>query len=150
MSVEIKKETGKTHSPKTEEGTIADLFLSEEYQKNFEVKTIIEKEKEWNIDCHEKAEKVPIELVEKKYKQNGYIAKTEVISFPQRGKPVYLHFYRRKWKDLESEKIYTNSYELHPSGMKATAEFGAFLKGLTRSERRDFYRIYQNLRLGRE
>ena len=130
--------------------SVKEIFLPEEYQSNFYVEEIKKVRKEWNIVCREKAKRVPERLKEKHYKQNGYVAKTEVINFPLGGKPAYLHFYRRKWKDLETGEVVSNHYQLHPEGMKATKEFGDFLKGLTRWERCKFYFHYPNLRLGRE
>jgi hypothetical protein len=130
--------------------SVKGLFIPKEYQENFYLEAVKEERKEWRVICREKAEKVPRKLSRKGYKQNGYVGKTEVINFPLGGKPAYLHFYRRKWKDLETGEIVSNSYQLHPEGMKATKDFGDFLKGLTRWERCKFYFNYPNLRLGRE
>jgi len=145
-----KKVSGNPPPPKTEkppEGSVTDLVLAEEYQEAFEVKEILEKRTEWNIDCREKSNKIPEGLKKGRYKQNGYVEKTEVITFPIKGKPTYLHFYRRKWKDLDTGKIHTNQYQLHPKGMKATIGFGDFLKELTGPERREFFRAYPDIRI---
>jgi hypothetical protein len=66
------------------------------------------------------------------------------------GKPCYLRFYRQKWQNKKTGKIYTNSYKLHESGMKCTAEFGNFLKGLTRQEYREFHRAYPDIQYNRK
>lgn len=133
---------------RTSKGNLAEeIFLPPQYQKYFEIAQIREKTKEWQIECREKAELVPPELKNKKYKKNGYTGKIEITHFPLMGKPLYLQFYRRKWKELETGKIYTNTYEMHPKGMKSTKEFGDFLKELTRQERSEFHRTYGNIRL---
>ena len=129
---------------------IKSIFIPEEYQKDFELKKVKEIRNEWHIDCRERPDKVPVELEGGRYKLNGYVGKTEVITFPIRGKAAYIHFYRRKWKNLDTGEIMSNSYQLHPEGMKATKEFGDFLKELTGQERSEFYSTFPNLRLGRE
>ena len=136
----IKKETTKIEIAE-------EIFLPAEYHKNFKITQIVKKSQEWQIECREREEIVPKEIQNKEYKKNGYTAKTEITHFPLIGKPLYIRFYRRKWKEIKTGKIYTNTYQLHPKGMKATKEFGDFLKELTRQKRSKFYSTYTNLRL---
>jgi hypothetical protein len=46
--------------------------------------------------------------------------------FSVKGKPLYLKICRRRWKESGESTHYSNSYELHPEGVKATHEFASF------------------------
>jgi hypothetical protein len=59
---------------------------------------------------------------------NGFCDPVELLHFHIKGKPLYLQLYRRQWKESGSFGDYSNSYDLHPEGVKATREFAAFLK----------------------
>ena len=60
---------------------------------------------------------------------DGFCNPLELLHFSFKGKPLYLKLYRRRWKESGSTKHYSNHYDLHPEGVKATHEFAAFLKG---------------------
>ena len=62
----------------------------------------------------------------------------EIEDYPLRGKATYLKFFRRRWKEEGTDESFANSYDFHPAGMKATRQFGAFLKELNRDES-DFF-----------
>ena len=59
---------------------------------------------------------------------NGFMNPIELQTFPAKGKEVFLILRRRRWKLQGSEESYHNTYDFHELGMKATREFGAFLK----------------------
>ena len=63
---------------------------------------------------------------------NGFMNPLELQTFPTKGKEVFLLLKRRRWKLKGDDKSYFNSYDFHESGMKATREFGAFLKEIGR------------------
>lgn len=63
---------------------------------------------------------------------DGYLNAIELQTFPTLGKEVFLYLKRRRWKLKGSSKSYYNTYSFTPSGMKATREFGAFLKEIGR------------------
>ena len=63
---------------------------------------------------------------------NGYLNPIELQSFPTQGKEVFLYLRRRRWKLDGSNKSYFNTYTFNNEGMKATKEFGAFLKEIGR------------------
>ncbi len=52
-----------------------------------------------------------------------------IQDFPIRGKAVYLHVRRRRWRDTEDGSIFTYDCELAEEGTRLTPEFVAFLKG---------------------
>lgn len=63
---------------------------------------------------------------------NGFMNPLELQTFPTKGKEVFLLLKRRRWKLRGDDKSYYNSYDFHEPGMKATKEFGAFLKDIGR------------------
>lgn len=60
---------------------------------------------------------------------DGFCNPLELLHFSLKGKPLYLRLYRRRWKASGSNTHYSNHYDFHPQGVKATHEFAAFLKG---------------------
>ncbi len=63
---------------------------------------------------------------------DGYMNTLELQTFPTKGKEVFLLLKRRRWKIKGSSKSHYNTYDFHQEGMKATREFGAFLKEIGR------------------
>ena len=55
---------------------------------------------------------------------DGFCNPLELLHFSVKGKPLYLKLYRRRWKSSFSNKHYSNRYDLHPEGVKATHETG--------------------------
>lgn len=109
-----------------------EAILPKEWLRYFEVTEIKELEAEWQITLTEKENLIPKELKGKEAVLNGYMNPVEMTDFPLRGKQTYLKLIRRRWKEQGADESYNNSYEFHPEGMKATREFGVFLKGLDR------------------
>ena len=112
----------------------AQMFLPEQFLKYFEVTKIAEKKNEWQFTLTEKKEMIPLPLKDKEVVLNGFLKPVEVRDFPIRGRSSYLKFIRRRWKEAGTGNSYQNEYEFHPEGMKATQEFGNFLKGFSREE----------------
>jgi len=63
---------------------------------------------------------------------DGYMNPLELQTFPTKGTEVFLLLKRRKWKEKISAKSHFNIYEFTKQGLKATKEFGAFLKEIGR------------------
>ena len=63
---------------------------------------------------------------------DGYMNPLELQTYPIKGKEVFLVLKRRRWKVKRTTKGYSNSYSFHKPGMKATHEFGLFLKEIGR------------------
>ncbi len=75
----------------------------------------------------------PKELIGKGQRSlNGYMNPIELQTFPTQGKEVFLLLKRRRWKLKGSNRSYYNTYSFYQEGMKATKEFGAFLKEIGR------------------
>lgn len=127
------------------------FFLPESLRNDFEVQTLSEKQNEWILVVQEKKDRIPKELKEaRNIVLNGFERKVEVITFPLQGKPLFLHFYRRKWKRQKEKKSYSNEYCFHLKGAKITPEFGAFLKETPRSKLSQYFRTFRGLRHIRE
>jgi hypothetical protein len=77
----------------------------------------------------------PKELIGKGQRSlNGYMNPIELQTFPIQGKEAFLLLKRRRWKLKGSNKSYFNTYSFCQEGMKATKEFGAFLKEIGRGQ----------------
>ena len=113
---------------------LEDLFVAERWQKNFDIRAIKEKSKEWNIFLEEKTANVPEAAKGRNVIQKGFVNEVEIIHFPVWGKPLYLKFKRRRWRDKETHVDYLNQYEFHQEGMKLSQEFAEYLKKITRDE----------------
>lgn len=113
-------------------------ILPKEWLGFFNITEMKEMEKEWRITLVEKEELVPKKLRGKEVVQDGYMNPVEIEDYPMRGKQTYLKFFRRRWKERGSKEGFANEYNFHPEGMKATKEFGSFLKELNREES-DFF-----------
>jgi len=75
----------------------------------------------------------PKELIGKGERSlDGYMNPLELQTFPTQAKEVFLLLKRRRWKLKGGNKSYYNSYSFYQEGMKATKEFGAFLKEIGR------------------
>ncbi len=75
----------------------------------------------------------PKELIGKgKRILDGYMNPLELQTFPTMGKEVFLFLKRRRWKIKGRNETYFNQYSFYEKGMKATKEFGAFLKEINR------------------
>ena len=62
-------------------------------------------------------------------REYGFTEERIIQDFPIRGKAVYLHVRRRKWRDTEDGSIFTYDYELAGEGTRLAPESRAFLKG---------------------
>lgn len=59
----------------------------------------------------------------------GFTSERVVQDFPLRGKAVYLHVRRRKWRDSSTGEIFSYSYDdLTAEGSKLSPEFVSFFK----------------------
>jgi len=99
--------------------SLSDFLLSgvKEYKDRIEFRL---EEKESNIpSCFSSTDNVVLD---------GFCNPVELQSFPLKDKPVFYKVYRRRWKLANEDKHVSNSYSLHPEGVKATHEFAAFLK----------------------
>jgi hypothetical protein len=96
----------------------------------FEMVSLTEKPNCFEMKLEEFAELVPRELSDSScVVLDGFCNPLELLHFSIKDKPLYLHLFRRRWKESGSKKHYGNHYDLHPAGVKTTYEFASFLKG---------------------
>jgi hypothetical protein len=115
--------------------SFARLFISEEILLHFDVKDLDEDQGVIIIDLVEKADRdhIPKSILrEGKAVKDGYMNTVELQSFPAQGKEVFLRLKRRRWKIKGTKKGFYNNYNFINTGMKATKEFGSFLKEIGR------------------
>jgi hypothetical protein len=106
---------------------VSSLLPSEIYQ-HFSLVSLSEKPHGIELRMEEYAELVPSELSGSlSVVLDGFCNPLELLHFSMKGKPLYLRLYRRRWKESGSSKHYSNCYDLHPEGVKATHEFASFL-----------------------
>jgi hypothetical protein len=108
---------------------VSSLLPTEIYQ-HFALVSITDHSYGVELRLEEYAELVPPLLVSPEHiVLDGFCNALELLHFSMKGKPLYLKLYRRRWKISGENKHYSNSYDLHPEGVKATHEFASFLKG---------------------
>ena len=61
----------------------------------------------------------------------GFLNPIVIEDFPLRGKDVLLHIKRRRWTLKETGTIIQRDWTLAAQGIKMTADFAAFLKGIS-------------------
>lgn len=61
----------------------------------------------------------------------GFISAIQITDFPIRDKRVILRVRRRKWRDKQTGKTFTRTWDLKAEGTSYTKEFAAFLKGIS-------------------
>ncbi len=73
---------------------------------------------------------VPPEYESVKLHSKGFYTESTVQDFPIRGKSVYLHITRRKWKEIDTGTTIKRDWKLVAKGTRMTSEFATFLKGM--------------------
>lgn len=110
---------------------LVSLVAPGELSKSFSLTKIREQKEHIIIEFEEDQKLVPKELSGKEVVLNGFLNPLELQTFPLKDKAVYLLVKRRRWKIRgEHNKSYHNSYDLTETGVKASPEFGAFLKAV--------------------
>ena len=65
-----------------------------------------------------------------KLSSKGFHPPVTAQDFPIRGRAVFLHIRRRKWKDEETGQIISNNWDTTAEGTRYTKSFASFLKGI--------------------
>lgn len=109
--------------------SLFNVLFAEVISLHFEIKQVEEHTDRIEIRMEELAELLPPELHSiTKITLDGFCNPLEIQSFPLKGKAVYLKLYRRRWKEKGAKSHFSNTYDLHPEGVKATKDFASFLK----------------------
>ena len=108
---------------------VSSLLPSSIYQ-HFNLVSITDNAHGVELRLEELAELLPVELSSaSSVVLDVFCNPLELLHFSFKGKPLYLKIYRRRWKASGTKNHYSNHYNLHPEGVKATHEFASFLKG---------------------
>jgi hypothetical protein len=97
--------------------------------EHFEMWDAQESRDRWVIEMHEKEGRIPTELAE--YDDvvlDGYCNPIEILSHSFVCKPIYLRLYRRRYKQANTDRHYSNEYDVTLRGVKMVPELGIFLK----------------------
>lgn len=114
---------------------LASMLVPYEILEHFDFTAYEFKENVYKIYLVEKKDSshIPKEILKRgKAVLDGYMNPIELQTYPTQGKEVFLMLKRRRWKIRGTTKGYHNSYQFHKEGMKATKEFGDFLKEIGR------------------
>jgi len=104
------------------------LYLTPTISTHFEVKGVQESTHRIDLRLEERPDLIPEALSGKDVALDGFCNELELQTFAVSERAVFLHIFRRRWKEKGTTKHYSNSYDLHPEGVKATHEFATFLK----------------------
>lgn len=103
------------------------MYVPETILENFEVFNIYKRHENWVIELREKEAKIPTNL-SGDVVLDGFCNPIEVMSFGFSLGPVYLKIYRRRWKQSNEDKHFSNEYDFTLKGFKMVPELGIFLK----------------------
>ena len=107
------------------------LFLPDFILEHFEFKGAITDEETFHIELEE-LNVAPLELGDIKLHSKGFFPEIVVQDFPIRGHKVFFHIRRRRWLDVETNKVVYRNWTLVEKGTRMTGEFAAFLKEINR------------------
>lgn len=111
------------------ERRLLSLLMPEGLLDYFDIKEVVQEDKELHIHLDEK-NIVPSGYENNKLESKGFMPTSQIKDFPIRGQKVTLHVRRRRWKDLASNRAITRDWNLVHEGARMTTEFGLFLKGV--------------------
>ena len=80
----------------------------------------------------EEINNIPEEYKTNKVQSKGFFDEVILQDFPIRGKEGYLHVKRRRWLNLDTNKVVFRNWELVAKGTRITSDFAAFLKAISR------------------
>jgi hypothetical protein len=82
----------------------------------------------WLIEFEEKNE-VPNGYPSFEYESKGFTESKSIQDFPLRGKAVYLHVKKRRWRHKKTGEVIKRDFSFMADGSKFTQELSDFLKG---------------------
>ena len=69
---------------------------------------------------------------ERDVESKGFHKEITIEDFPLRGKLVYFHLKRRRWRDKKTKKTLQRNWKVIAKGTRMTEEFATFLKEINR------------------
>ena len=107
---------------------LEEFLLKKEWLKNFEISKLVEKKNEYNIVLEEKKDNIPEKAKNAEVIAKGFVNEVEILHFAVWGKPLYIKFKRRRWRDKNTKEDYINEYDLHPTGAKVSYALADYIK----------------------
>ena len=80
----------------------------------------------------EEINSTPIEYASNKLQSKGFYDEITLQDFPMRGLDVFLHVKRRRWLNLDINKVVYHNWDLVAKGTRITKDFASFLKEVSR------------------
>lgn len=80
----------------------------------------------------EEKNNLPGSFKDRKVESKGFHKEIIIEDFPLRGKLVYLHIKRRRWRDVETKETLQRDWNTIAKGTRMTEEFAIFLKEINR------------------
>lgn len=69
---------------------------------------------------------------DRKVESKGFHKEIVIEDFPLRGKLVYFHIKRRRWRDIETRETLQRDWKSIAKGTRMTEDFATFLKEINR------------------
>lgn len=109
--------------------SISKMIVPEFILENFQVNDVHNLKNEWVVELEEKQDRIPESLRDfDDVVFDGFTHPIDILSHSFSLKPVYLRVFRRRWKRSNTDKHYSNTYDLTIKGLKMVPELGIFLK----------------------
>ena len=107
---------------------LEEFLLKKEWLDNFKISKLLEKKNEYNIELEEKKDNIPKAAKDLEVIAKGFVNEVEILHFAVWGKPLYIKFKRRRWRDKHTKEDYMNEYDLHPQGSKISYALAEYIK----------------------
>ncbi len=102
-----------------------DYFVIRDFQTLCRIET---KTEFWLIVFEEKND-MPNGYTSLEYESKGFMESKSIQDFPLRGKAVYLHVKKRRWRHKKTGEVIKRDFSFMADGSKFTQELSDFLKG---------------------
>ena len=108
---------------------LSKVLVPADYLLHFVVVKVVNLPNEWQIVLHEKEDLLPSTLKGSLMPVlDGFCNPIHISSHAFSLKPVYLVIHRRRWKESNSDKHFSNEYSMTKDSAKITPQMGGFLK----------------------
>jgi hypothetical protein len=108
---------------------ISSMLVPSHILEHFDIWDAHEHVDRWVIEMREKEGRIPSEL--SSYRDvvfDGYTNPLETLSHSFVCKPIWLKLYRRRYKRANTDKHYSNEYDVSLKGVRMVSELGLFFK----------------------
>jgi transposase len=112
-------------------------FLPDGLLDIFDIKSIDQHPDSFSIHLEEK-NNLPPEFDSSDYESKGFYKVKKIQDFPIRGKAVYLHIKRRRWRRKDNGDAIHRDFTIKAAGTQLTQELADFLKYASQLTRRHY------------